>query len=202
MRVLIVDDHALIRAGLRQICAELGLEVAEAGDGEDALRLQRAQRIHIALLDLNLPGIGGFDLLRQLLDADPALRVLVVSMHADPAYATRAMKAGAFGYLGKDASGDEIRTALQQVMAGRKYMQAAIAQAVAVATDARQLTERDLEVLRMLGDGLSFAEIAARLGVSYKTVANGAVQIRAKLGVRTTSDLVRMSVEMRMPYRK
>lgn len=202
MRVLIVDDHALIRAGLRQICLELGLEVDEAGNGEDALRLQRTQRINIVLLDLNLPGIGGFDLLRQFLDADPALRILVVSMHADSAYATRAMKAGAFGYLGKDASGDEIRTALKHVMGGCKYMQSSIAQAIAVATDERQLTERDLEVLRMLGDGLSFAEIAARLGVSYKTIANGTTQIRAKLGVRTTSDLIRMSVEMRLPHGK
>lgn len=202
MKLLIIDDHAMIRAGLRQLCADhpvwQSATVLEAGDGAAALALQKVEHPQVTVLDLNLPGVGGLELLRQLLDADPAARILVFSMHSEPVYATRALHIGARGYLSKNASPAELRTALARIASGQTYVEGEIAQALAAQSgETRQmLSERDLEILRMLGEGRSFAQIAASLGLGYKTIANSATQIKSKLGVARTADLIRLSVEM------
>ena len=202
MKILIVDDHAMIRAGLRQLCADhpawQTATLMEAQDGATALALQKAHCPQMTVLDLNLPGVGGLELLRQLLGADPAARILVFSMHSEPIYATRALAIGAKGYLSKNASPAELRTALARIAAGLTYIEGEIAQALAAQSgEPRQtLNERDLEILRMLGEGRSFAQIAASLGLGYKTIANSATQIKSKLGVARTADLIRLSVEM------
>ena len=202
MKILIVDDHAMIRAGLRQLCADhpawQTATLMEAQDGTTALALQKAHCPQMTVLDLNLPGVGGLELLRQLLGADPAARILVFSMHSEPIYATRALAIGAKGYLSKNASPAELRTALARIAAGLTYIEGEIAQALAAQSgEPRQtLNERDLEILRMLGEGRSFAQIATSLGLGYKTIANSATQIKSKLGVARTADLIRLSVEM------
>jgi len=203
MNILIVDDHAMIRAGLRQLCADnpawQTATILEAQDGATALALQKAQRPQVTVLDLNLPGVvSGLELLRQLLGTDPAARILVFSMHSEPVYATRALHIGARGYLSKNASPAELRTALARIAAGLTYIEGEIAQALAAQSgEPRQmLSERDLEILRMLGEGRSFAQIATSLGLGYKTIANSATQIKSKLGVARTADLIRLSVEM------
>lgn len=202
MKLLVVDDHAMIRAGLRQLCADdpvwQAATILEAEEGAAALALQKKERPQITVLDLNLPGLGGLELLRQILTEDPAARVLVFSMHSEPAYAVRALKLGAKGYLSKHASPSELRAALARISSGLTYVEGEIAQALAMqAGEPRQaLSERDLDILRMLGEGRSFAQIASALGLGYKTVANSATQIKSKLGVSRTADLIRLSVEM------
>jgi two-component system, NarL family, invasion response regulator UvrY len=203
MKILIVDDHAVIRTGLKQLCADLcqasgGAQVLEAENGVSALSLQKSERPQLTLLDLNMPGLSGLELLRQVLELDPQARVLVFSMHGEPVYAAKALEIGAKGYVSKNASPEELRTALSRIAAGLSYVEAEIAQQLAVlpSEQRQQLSERDLEILRLLGEGRSFTEIAASLGLGYKTVANSATSIKSKLGVARTADLIRLSVEM------
>ncbi|HEX3754290.1 MAG TPA: response regulator transcription factor [Rhizomicrobium sp.] len=201
MKILIIDDHAMIRTGLKQLCEGRNDIVLEADNGRTALALAAAERPGLIVLDLNLPGVSGLELLRQLLEKDPAARVLVFSMHGESAYAARALKIGAKGYVSKNASPDELRLALQRVAAGLTYVENEIAQHLATLSgdQRQQLTDRDLEILRLLGEGRSFTEIAATLGLGYKTVANTATMIKSKLGVARTADLIRLSVEMGIP---
>lgn len=202
MKLLLVDDHAIVRAGLRRLLAPLPeITIAEAATGRDALVRYREGRPDIVLLDLNLPGVGGLELLQRLLIEDPTACVLVFSMHAEALYASRAMAAGAKGYMSKNAAPDELLTAIRRLAEGGRYVENDIAQELAVhgvpsGPLTQRLTERDLEILRLLGEGRALAEIADELGASYKTIANTCTQIKAKLGVARTADLIRLSIEM------
>jgi len=194
---MVVDDHAMIRTGLKQVCAALwDAAILEADTGAAALELQTRERPQVTILDLNMPGVSGLELLRQLVDTDAGARILVFSMHGEPIYAARALEIGAKGYLSKNASPEELRAALTRIAAGLTYVENEIAQNLAALPGRQHLSERDLEILRLLGEGRSFTEIAAVLGLGYKTVANTATLIKSKLGVARTADLIRLSVEM------
>ena len=201
MKILLVDDHAIVRSGLRRLLATLAhAEILEAANGRDALALARAERPDLVILDLNLPGLGGLELIRRLMQEEKAARILVFSMHAEPLYAVRALEAGATGYLSKNVAPDELLAAVKRVGAGGRYVEGEIAQAMAVQVAGAgqpldRLTARDLEIMRLLADGRSLAEIADALGIGYKTVANTLSQIKAKLGVSRTADLVRVAIE-------
>jgi two-component system invasion response regulator UvrY len=201
MKVLLVDDHAIVRSGLRRLFAALpGVQILEAATGREALAVVRAERPALVVLDLNLPGLGGLELLRRVLTEHPQARVVVLSMHAEALYATRALRAGAAGYLSKNASPEELLEAVRRVAEGGRYIEADIAQGLALQAAGagslmERLTERDLEIMRLLGDGQGLSYIADALGVSYKTVANTCSQIKAKLGVARTADLVRLSID-------
>jgi DNA-binding NarL/FixJ family response regulator len=196
--ILLVDDHALVRAGVKRLLATLPqAEVLEAADGREALALLRQKRPDLVILDLNLPGLGGLELLRRMVHAG-AGPILVLSMHGEPLYAKRALEAGAAGYMTKNASPDELLTAVRRVTAGGRYVEAELAQALAAPAAGApldSLTARELEIMRLLAGGASLAEIAAAVGVGYKTVANNCVQIKSKLGVTRTADLVRLAIE-------
>jgi two-component system, NarL family, invasion response regulator UvrY len=198
MKVLLIDDHAIVRSGLRRLLAvHPHWQIIEAATGRDALALVQAERPDLVVLDLNLPGLGGFELLRRILREHPLARVLVLSMHVQASFAARAIQAGACGYMSKNAAPAELLKALRTVAEGSRYIEAEIAQAVALqpvaAPDpAHRLSERDLEIVRLLGAGRSLTEIAAALGLGYKTVANSCTQIKAKLGVGRTADLIRL----------
>ena len=200
MTILLVDDHAIVRDGLKRLLAPLELgEVLEAANGREALAIARARRPDLVILDLNLPGLGGLELLGRLIQLE-ARRVLVLSMHAEPLYAKRALEAGAAGYVTKNVSPDELLVAVRRVAAGGRYVEAEIAQALAVqGAEASQsfdnLTPRELEIMRLLATGASLAEIADAVGVGYKTVANACSLIKSKLGVSRTADLVRLAIE-------
>ena len=203
MKILLVDDHAIVRDGLKRLLGGLdSTTVHEVADGRDALALVRTQDFDLIILDLNLPGLGGLELVRRIVQLERG-RVLVLSMHAEPLYAARALDAGAAGYVSKNASPEELLTAVRRVGAGGRYIENEIAQALALQGPAPgqsmgQLTSRELEIMRLLALGRSLAEIAEALGVGYKTVANTCSLMKSKLGVSRTADLVRLAVESGM----
>ncbi len=200
MSTLLIDDHAIVRAGLRRLLATLSdAPVLEAASGREGLAMLRTEKPGLIILDLNLPGLGGLELLRRLKQAG-AGPILVFSMHAEPLYAKGALEAGAAGYMTKNASPDELLTAIRRVGAGGRYVEAELAQALAAPSGAGvssfdNLSPRELEIMRLLAQGSSLAQIAAALGVGYKTVANTCSQIKSKLGVSGAADLVRLAIE-------
>lgn len=204
MKLLLVDDHAMIRSGLRRLLGGLPkAEISEAATGREALVAVRTMPPDIVVLDLGLPELGGLELLRRLLLERPGLKIIVFSMHAEAFHAARALRGGAMGYLSKRASPEELLEAIRRIAEGGRYIEHEIAQELALRASSNdspidQLTARDLEILRLLGDGRSLAEIAVALGVSYKTVANTCTQIKAKLGVARTADLMRMAIDLEL----
>ena len=202
MKILLVDDHVIVRAGLRNLLTSVsGVRISEAATGRDALLLLRHDRPDLVLLDLNLPGIGGLELLRRMLLEDKTTRILVLSMHAESLYASRAMELGARGYLSKNASAEELLAAVRRVADGGRYLENEIAQdlalqAVSPGHGLQDLAERDLEIMRLLAEGMNLTEIADALGIGYKTVANACSHIKAKLGVTRTNDLVRLAMTL------
>ncbi len=202
MKILLVDDHAIVRSGLRGLLTSVAeSQISEAANGRDALLRLRHDRPDLVLLDLNLPGIGGLELLRRMLLEDKTVRILVLSMHAELLYVARAMELGARGYLSKNASAEELLTAVRRVAAGERYIENEIAQELALRAVSpepalQDLSGRDLEIMRLLAKGMSLAEIADALGVGYKTVANTCSHIKAKLGVTRTNDLVRLAMTL------
>jgi DNA-binding NarL/FixJ family response regulator len=198
--ILLVEDHAIVRSGIRKLLADLPrAALTECASGEAALAELRAGSFDLVILDLNLPGLGGLELLRRMLTSWPGLRILVFSQHTEAVYAARAMEAGAKAYVSKNAAPEELRTAIETVLLGGTALEHDIAQELAsrgAEEDAylRPLTQRDVEILRLLADGKSLAEIAAALGVAYKTVANTLSRIKDKLGVSQTADLIRIAL--------
>jgi two-component system invasion response regulator UvrY len=194
--VVIVDDHSVVRAGIRRLLEERGdVEIREAEAAEQAEKVVGAALPHLMILDLTLPGSGGFELLRHFVATVPGLPILIFSMHDDSVYASRALEAGARGYLSKGAQPQEILTAVEIVLQGGTYIEKAIAADLrekSLANDGflRDLTYRELEILRLLSEGQTLTEIAGVLGVAYKTIANTCTRLREKLGARNTVELV------------
>ena len=200
MKILLVDDHAVVRAGLRRMLAMMSeAEILEAATGRESLAITRSQSLDLIVLDLNLPELGGVELVARLRQIG-ATPILVLSMHAEPLYVTRALNAGAQGYVSKNASPDELLSAIRRVAAGGRYVENEIAQTLALQTSApasslAQLAPRELEILRQLAAGRSLGEIADVLGLGYKTIANNCSLIKTKLGVSRTADLLRLALE-------
>jgi two-component system invasion response regulator UvrY len=199
MKILLVEDHALVRAGVKRLLGTmLEADVLEAANGRDALSLVRVGPMDLIILDINLPGLGGLELLRRLMDLN-AGPVLILSMHAEPIYIRRALEAGAAGYATKNISPDELLTAVKKVLSGGRYVEADLAQSLVVQGAVvpqgfDTLSPRELEIMRLLAKGYSLAEIAQAVGVGYKTVANSCSEMKAKLGAPRTADLVRLAV--------
>ena len=202
IRLLVIDDHAIVRGGVRRLLApEADIVCLEAESSEAAVALIRGQPVDIALLDLSLPGLGGPEAIRALIAAQPGLRVLVFSTHAEPIYVRKSLEAGARGYVSKNAPPEELTCAIRAVLRGRTYVEAELAEEMELRGPARALdalTTRELEILRLLARGRSLTQIADALGVAYKTVANTCTHIKEKLGVDHTADLIRLGVESRL----
>lgn len=198
--ILVVEDHAIVRAGIRRLlCERADITVMEAASGEEALDAIGRQAFALVLLDLNLPGLAGLELLRRMIRQGPTLRILVFSQHTEAIYATRALEAGARGFVSKNASPEELLEAVDTILAGGVAIEKDVASEMAahdLAEDSylKPLTERDLEILRLLAAGNSLSEIADKLGIAYKTVANTLSRIKEKLGVAQTSELIRIAV--------
>lgn len=201
MKILIVDDHAVVREGLSRLLS-MHFEGAlfEAANVESALAIYAQERPSLVVLDLNLEGPGGLEMLRRLLASEPDARVIIFSMHHDPVYAVKALKAGAKGYVGKAAPVEELLEAVKKVEAGGQYVDRDLASRIAVAQSVPEdplqaLSLREVEILRLLGQGKSLTAIAENLGIAYKTVANICTQMKVKLGLDRTADLIRLAVK-------
>jgi two-component system, NarL family, invasion response regulator UvrY len=202
MKLLIVDDHTIVRDGIRRLLsAFLDLVIVEAASSREAMMLFQAEHPDIVLLDINLPGFGGLDLLRRLLTIDSGARVLMCSMHSNPNYIARALEAGARGYISKGARAEELIEAVKMVGAGGRYLERDLASEFALTLTSsgehtKELSSRELDILRLLAQGKSLNFISDELGVSYKTVANTCTVIKQKMMLETTNELIKFAVEM------
>ena len=206
-RVLIADDHALVRDGLRHILRSAsGLEVAgEASDGATTIAMIRATAADVLVLDLSMPGRNGVELLKQIKDEKPALRILVLTMHAEQQYAVRAFKAGASGYLTKESASAELVTAVSKVAAGGVYVSLAMAERLAQSLNEpaddlphQRLSDREFEVFRRIAAGETITQIAQALSVSAKTVSTYKTRILEKMQMPHETALVRYAMRHKL----
>jgi DNA-binding NarL/FixJ family response regulator len=204
-RILLADDHALVRAGIRALLEGLpGVEVVgETGDGLDAVERVRRDPPDVILLDITLPGLNGLDAAARIARLGVPTRVLMLSMHASPEYAARALAAGAAGYLNKDSAFDELAEALDAVGSGRRYLCRAIDPDLVLRFEERAgrggseldvLTRRQREILQLVAEGLGTRQIAERLFLSVKTVETHRGQIMQRLGIFDVPGLVRFAI--------
>ncbi len=202
IRVLIAEDHQIVRDGLKRILASTtDIEVAgEATGGDEALALVKVNDYDVAMLDMSMPGLSGFDLIKRLKLEKPKLRILVLSMHGERQYAARALKAGASGYLNKDSASDQLVSALRKIAAGGVHIgEAAAASLVSPSGGVHEaLTDREFEVMRLLVEGLAPTDIAERLHLSIKTVSTHKTRILEKLNLGGTAELVRYALENKL----
>jgi DNA-binding NarL/FixJ family response regulator len=203
-RVLIVDDHPIVRQGLTQLIAqENELEVCgEADDAATALEAVRDLAPDVAVLDLMLKGSNGVELIREMKSRNPSVRILVISMHDEAIYAERALKAGAHGYIMKQKATNEVLSALRKVLAGEVYVSDEVIGKILKRmvggagpdTGIERLSDRELEVFQWLGQGLAVSEIADKLKVSPKTIETYRSHIKEKLGLSSANDVLRVAV--------
>jgi DNA-binding NarL/FixJ family response regulator len=200
-RVLLVDDHPVIRQGIRRILTRAfeNLFVGEADTGEQAVRRFEADEWDLVLLDISLPGASGLDVIGDLRRLRPAAHIMVVSVHPPQHFARRALAVGALGYLEKNAPPEEMVKAVTQVLAGRPYAPPSAAEgskgAAAKGLRHEALSDREYQVLRMIGMGKTVSEIAAELALSVKTVSTYRARILEKMDLRTTAELMHYVID-------
>lgn len=199
LRVLITDDHPVVLRGLKQILAdEPGFaEPGEAHTAAEALRKLREGTWDALILDINLPDQSGLEVLREVKERTPKLPVLVMSMHPEDQFAVRILKAGAAGYLTKDAAPDELIKATRKVISGGRYISSSLAERLADVLSGTSdsspheaLTDREFEVLRLIAQGKTVSEIADQLCLSVKTVSTYRTRLLEKMGLKTNAELM------------
>ena len=204
VRILLADDHNLFRAGVRGLLKSFGgFEiVGEATDGRDAVALAHSEQPHVLLMDVGMPGLNGIEAAERVRAAAPATRVIILSMHTGEEHVMRALKAGAAGYVLKDAQPDELERALRQVARGEPYLSPAVSKYVfqsyanggASDTALERLTPRQREVLQLIAEGYTTKAIASRLHVSVKTIETHRAQLMGRLGIHDVPGLVRFAL--------
>ena len=202
---MIADDHAVVRTGLRMLLdAEPDMEVvAEAGDLTDAMRMIRAHRPRVAVLDLNMPGGSSLDAIPQLRESTPETAIVVLTMQNDVDYARKALQNGALGFVLKEAAGDELLEAVHLASRGDTYLNPRLGARLAAvlpepAGPPDDLTEREVEVLRLIALGHTNAEIAAKLYLSIRTVETHRAHIQQKLRRTSRAELVRYAIDHKL----
>ena len=203
IRILLVDDHPVVRHGIRTILTERlkGAIVGEAGDATAAMNQVRESPWDVVVADISLPGISGLDLIKQLRRTHPTLPTLVVSMHPAAQFARRALSAGAAGYLTKDSQPEEFIAAIEDARRGRRYVGRDPGDVLlrwankSMTTPHESLSDREYQVLRMLGSGHTVSDIARDLGLSVKTVSTYRTRVLEKLGMRSNAELMRYVIE-------
>ena len=204
IRVVIADDHTILREGLRQLLgASADVEVvAEAADGHEVLARVRNLDFDVLLLDMSMPGRSGIELIKQVKAEKPKLRVLVLSMHEETQYAVRAIKAGASGYVTKDSAGTQLVTAIRRVAGGGAFITPEVAEQLALGAMPgaegpahQRLSDREFEVFQLLVAGETVTDIASKLNLSGKTVSTHKARLMEKLGIDNQADLVRYAMK-------
>jgi len=203
-RVLIVDDHPIVRRGLREILAdERDIEVSETADPHEALSLIREHSWSLVVLDIDLPGRGGLELLKDARRERPRLPVLILSVYPEEQFALRTLRAGASGFLSKDSAPDDLARAVRKILKGGKFFGERVVEQLlcnpterAVAAHPHELlSDRELQVLCLFGRGKTVKEIARELSLSPPTVSTYRARILEKMQLRTTAELVRYAVQ-------
>ncbi len=204
IKILIADDHAIVRQGLQQIVKtspDMAV-VGEAVDGEDALSKIRAEDWDVLVLDISMPGRSGFDILRELKHERPKLPILVLSMHSEDQFAVRTLKAGAAGYLTKESAPEELVQAIRKVVEGGKYISPSLAEKLAYDLESgtekpphETLSDREFQVMRMIASGKTVKEIADELSLSVKTVSTYRARILEKMNLKTNAELIHYAVQ-------
>jgi DNA-binding NarL/FixJ family response regulator len=206
IRVLLADDHALVRAGFRALLQNLGMEVvAEANDGAEALRLIDAHRPDVVLMDIAMPGLNGLEATTRVAQAFPDVRIIILSMHANAEYARRAVRAGAVGYLLKDASTSELEFAIKAVARGEAYLSPAVSKHIVAdyaqsvgsqGSSLEHLSPRLREILQLIAEGHSRKDIAQKLNISVKTFDTYRAQLMQQLDLHDVAGLARYAARM------
>jgi len=208
IRVLVIDDHTLIRAGITALLERMEhVEViGEAGDGGEAMKLIEELTPNVILLDLQMPGLSGFEVLEQTAAKFPKVKIIVLSVHDAEVYALRALKAGAVGYLPKSAASTELERAISQVVRGERYLPTPVGRTASVESESNELpnlpklelTPRQREVLTLIAEGYSTKNIARALGISVKTVETHRAQLMDRLNIHDVASLVRYAIKMKL----
>lgn len=207
MHILITDDHAVVRRGLREILADSldGATFSEAGNADDALRVLARNATHILVLDINMPGRSGLDLLKDVKRMYPRLPVIVLSVQSEDQYAVRCLRAGASAYINKDSAPEELAQAARKVLGGGRYVGAGLAEKLVTILDDdadrprhELLSDRELEVMLMIASGISLTEIGNRLHVSAKTVSTYRARVMEKMQTRSNAELTRYAVSRKL----
>ena len=202
-RILIVDDHPVVLSGCRSLFAsDTSVKIDEATDAKSGYKAYASKKPDVTVIDINLPDVSGFELMRRIRKDDPDAKIIMFSMNDDPAFVVRAVDYGAQGYVAKTDDPKILVKAVRKVAAGDNFISPQLAEAVTFsgaaikANPASLMSARELEILRLLGRGAKIVEVAEALNISYKTVANTTSLLKQKLGAKSHSDLIRIAVEM------
>jgi len=205
--VMLVDDHAIVRAGFKLLLAMSNkiAVIAEADCGEQALSLYQESQPDIVVLDLSMPGIGGLETIKRLLLRDEAIKILVFSMHDESVYVSRALNAGAKGYITKNSAPEILLAAIKSIQDGNNYIEQGLLNATKggnLAYDYQSIihafSSREFDVFRLLAKGLTTHKIAIELCISYKTAANYVTQIKKKMHITSVAELAHIAVLLGM----
>jgi DNA-binding NarL/FixJ family response regulator len=204
LKILIADDHTVVRRGLRQILLDEfpSAVIEEVADAEELIKKVMLDKWDVVVSDLSMPGRSGLDALQQIKLSHPELPVLILSIHPEEQYALRALKSGASGYLSKDTAPDELVKAVQKVLLGKKYISQAIAEKLASTFSSdtsiqphESLSDREFDVMKLLANGKSVSEIAEMLSLSVTTVSTYRARIMVKMNLKSNSDLTKYAIE-------
>jgi len=204
MKILVADDHSIVREGLKQILLRMPFikKVDEAVNAVEAIEKARTNDYSVIVLDIAMPGKSGFDALKEIKAERPKLPVLILSMYPESQFAVRAFRAGAAGYMTKDSAPEELVTAINTVMKGKKYISPSLAEELAARMDDRgekplheSLSDREYQVLRMISSGKSIAEIADVMFLSVKTVSTYKRRILDKMNMKTTAEMIGYAIQ-------
>ena len=208
MHILIADDHAIVRKGIRQLPLEEypSATIEETGDGNSLVAKASAEKWDVVICDLDLPGRSGLDAMLQIKEIVPKLPVLIMSIYPEEQYAKRLLKAGAAGYVSKDAATEELTKAVRMVLQGRKYISPTVAELIAEdmgqssadKAPHESLSNREFEIFKMIASGQSVSEIADKLSLSSTTVSTHRARILAKMCMRTNSELIRYALNNKL----
>jgi len=204
LKILVADDHMIVREGLKQILGEIPdmIVAGEASDGSKTLHKVREDHYDLVLLDIAMPGISGLDVLKQLKSEKPDLPVLMLSMYPEEQYAVRTLKAGASGYLTKESAPDELIAAIRKVCSGGKYVTSSLAEKLASCLDMysekpvhERLSDREYQVVRMIASGKTVTEIADALSLSVKTISTNRSRALTKMGMKTSAEITYYAIK-------